>query len=260
MAAAHPIGKRGVTPVHFSNLKAMASCPMRYAFELERERAETKALRLGSAVDAILFGTCGVVGFDGQRRGPEWRAFASANAGAICLNNTEHAQVAGMAQAIEARQDAMDLLVGERQKTISWKIAGRACEGTPDVFTADRITELKTCRTSHPDRFVWDARRLAYHAQLAWYAEGLAQSGRQRPSTAYIVAVESVAPHPVTVFCLTDRALDQGARLWRIWFEQLRACEESNAWPPYAESAVLFDLPEEDSTSLLIGGEEVEVD
>ncbi len=163
--------------------------------------------------------------------------------------------------ALQERQDALDLLDGVRQQTIRWKIAGRDCEGTPDSFNDVRITELKTCRTADPDRFVWDARRLGYAAQLDWYAEGLLQSGRARPSSAYIVAVESTPPHPVTVFCLTDRALDQGARTWRLWFERLRACEESNAWPPYAEAAVLFDVPEnDDGFTLKIGGEEVEID
>lgn len=261
MSAAHPIGRRGLSPVHFSDLKRMSQSPLHYAYWLERERAETKALRLGSAVDALLFGTCGVVGFDGQRRGKEWAAFAQANAGAICLNKTENELVRGMADAIERHGEAHELLSGERQKLIEWKLAGRDCAGTPDAFTDGRIVELKTCRTSHPDRFPWDARRLGYNAQLDWYAEGLLQSGRQRPSTAYIVAVESTAPHPVTVFVLTDRALDQGARSWRLWFERLRACEESDAWPAYTESAVLFDVPEEEgSASLLIGGEEVEID
>lgn len=262
MAAVHPIGKLGLSPVHFSELKAMSLSPLHYAYGVEHKRAETKALRLGNAVDALLFGTCGVVGYDGQRRGKEWQAFASANAGAICLNKTEHEQVLGMAGAIERHHEALDLLGGERQKLIEWKIGERECAGTPDAFTAGRITELKTCRSSHPDRFVWDARRLGYAAQLAWYMEGLLLSGRPRPDTAYIVAVESIAPHPVTVFVLTDRALDQGSRTWRLWFERLRACEESNAWPAYAEQAVLFDLPEEDGDGmkLVIGGEEVEID
>src|SRR3990167_1343068 len=258
MAAAHPIGKLGVSPVHFSDLKAMALSPLHYAYNVEHKRAETKALRLGNAVDALCFGTCGVVGFDGQRRGKEWQAFAAANAGAICLNKTEYEQVAGMSDALQRHHEALDLLSGERQKLLEWSINGRQCAGTPDAFTAGRIAELKTCRSAHPDRFVWDARRLGYAAQISWYMEGLLQSGRPRPDTAFIVAVESIAPHPVTVFVLTDRALDQGNRTWRLWFELLRACEESDAWPAYAEQAVPFDVPEEDnSLSLLIGGEEV---
>ena len=247
-------------PVRFSRLKSMARSPMHYQYELKHEREDTKALRLGRALDARIFGTTPVACFDGQRRGKEWAAFAQANAGAICLNNGEAAQVNGMYESIMRRQDALDLLEGERQQVLHWSLSGRACQGTPDAFTDYRIVELKTCRTSDPNRFVWDARRFGWNAQLSWYQEGLLQSGRPRPDTAYIVAVESIAPHPVTVFVLTDRALDQGNRTWRLWFERLRACEESDAWPAYVEQAVLFDVPEEDNgLSLLIGGEEVEV-
>lgn len=249
-------------PVHFSLLKSMGSSPLHYKHAVENQREETLALRLGRAVDAMLFGTCGVVGYDGQRRGEEWRAFAAANAGSICLNKTEFAQVQGMSDALERNHEAMRLLSpGERQRTLRWKIAGRECEGTPDVFSKTNLVELKTCRSSHPQKFVWDGRRMGYHAQLAWYREALLQCGLASPVFIHIVAVESKAPHPVTVFELTDRALDEGNRTWRLWFERLRASEESNAWPPYAEGIVPFDVPEEESGfSLRIGGEDVELE
>jgi hypothetical protein len=236
---------------------------MHYLYDREHARADTKALRLGRAVDALLFGTCGVVGFDGARRGPEWKAFAEANAGAICLNKTEHDQVLGMSAELEKHPEALRLLgTGSRQKTLKWKLGSRDCEGTPDVFSKDNLVELKTCRTSDPRRFVWDARKFAWHAQLAWYREALVQSGLASPAFVYIVAVESKAPHPVTVFELTDRALDEGNRTWRLWFERLRASEESDAWPAYSQRIEPFDVPEDDNGgfSLRIGGEDVEIE
>ena len=247
-------------PLHFSMLKRIGQSPQHYAHALVAPNIETKSLRLGNAVDALLFGTCGVVAYNGQRRGKEWAVFAEANAGAICLNKAEAEQARGMANALENRPDALDLLSGNRQQTIKWTFSGRECEGTPDAFTDERIADLKTTRTAHPERFIWEARRYAYHAQLDWYGSGLLHSGRQKPSHSYIVAVESIAPHPVTVFALTERALDQGARLWRLWFERLRACEESDAWPGYAESIVPFDLPDEDGLKLTIDGEEMDVE
>jgi len=248
-------------PVRFSRLKAMATSPLHYRYGLDVEREDTKSLRMGRAVDAILFGTCGVVDYNGQRRGKEWAAFAAANAGAICLNNTEAALVRGMAAALEANSDAMFLLSGTRQKTIHWRYSGRECQGTPDSFHPTILADLKTDTTAHPDRFQWRGRRFAYHAQLAWYAEGLLLSGHAKPETICIVAVESKPPHPVTVFELTDRAKDEGARTWRLWFERLRVCEESDVWPAYAQSRVPFDVPEaDDGFSLKIGGEEVEIE
>lgn len=248
-------------PVRFSRLKAMAQSPLHYQYGMQVERPDTVSLRLGRAVDSLIFGTMRVAGFDGDRRGKEWKAFEEANAGAICLNRAESERVRGMVAALKRHADAMTLLDGTRQRTLQWSISGRDCQGTPDSFTDRYLTELKTDLTSHPERFIYRARRFAYNAQLAWYRNGLVQSGHACPAELFIVAVESTPPYPVTVFELTDRALDEGNRTWRLWFERLRASEESNAWPPYAEGIVPFDVPEEESGfSLRIGGEDVEIE
>lgn len=259
-AALHLVGSRPLVPLRFSRLKRIGQSPQHYAHALDVPETETKSLRMGRAVDALVFGTSKVVPYDGQRRGKAWEAFAQANASAICLNKAEWEQVAGMARALEDRPDALDLLSGNRQQTIRWTFSGRECEGTPDAFTDTRLADLKTTRTAHPERFIWEARRYAYHAAADWYGGGLLLSGRQKPRESFLVAVESIAPHPITVFALTDRALEQGARLWRLWFERLRACEESDAWPGYAESVVPFDLPDEDPLVLKIDGEELDVE
>jgi hypothetical protein len=153
----------------------------------------------------------------------------------------------------------MELLDGAHQQLLEWDINGRKCAGTPDVFTEDRVVELKTARTADPNRFVWDARKLAYHAQIPWYQNGLLQSGVASPRRGHIVAVESVPPFPVTCFELTERALDQGERTWRLWFERLMACEQSNQWPEYCQGLASFDLPESDDFTPTIDGEEVTV-
>lgn len=249
-------------PLHFSTLKAMALSPMHYAHLNAVGREETRSLRLGIALDAGVFSTRPVVVYQGDRRGAKWKDFeAVQDPAAVIITAKEEPLVAGMARALLSRPDALELLRGTRQKTIDWTIAGRPCQGTPDAFTPERITDLKTSRTAHPERFPYEARRYGYLAQLAWYATGLELAGYPRPKRGYIVAVESAPPHPVTIFELTERALEQGERTWRLWFERLRACEESNAWPPYAEYAVPLDAPDDaEGFSLTIDGQETEVE
>lgn len=67
----------------------------------------------------------------------------------------------------------------------------------------------------------------------------------------YIVAVENLAPYPIAF----------GERQWRALFEELRVCEDSAHWPGYCDTIAELDVPGEDDepTTLLIGGEEVEV-
>jgi hypothetical protein len=248
-------------PLHYSQLKQIARSPLHYQHALSSPFAETKEMRMGSAVDAIIFGTCGVVDYAGQRRGKEWQAFAAANAGSICLNNTEAAQVRGMAKALEQHSDAMYLLNGKRQQKFRWTLAGRECEGTPDSYYPTILSDLKTCESSQPERFPYKARRFGWSAQLAWYEAGLRAAGLAEPTVLCLVAVESRAPHPVTIFELTEKAKDEANRTWRLWFERLRVCEESDEWPGYAASRVPFDAVESvEPLTLTIDGEETEVE
>ncbi len=108
------------------------------------------------------------------------------------------------------------------------------------------VTELKTCAVGQPDRFAYNALKYGYHAQIAFYMEACRSAGLCDPTDAYIVAVESSAPYVVTTLKLTERAIEHGARLYRIWFERLLSCEKANEWPGYCQSIVALDAPEDD--------------
>jgi hypothetical protein len=246
-------------PVRFSRLKAMARSAMHYHAACQWDDDETLAKRIGSGVHALVFGQPLVV-WPQRRQGNAWKAFEAANAHRIILNETEHAQALAVANAIRRHPIAAPLLFDNTalERRLSWKIAGRDCQGTPDAFNSRRVVDLKTARTTEPDRFTRQAMWMSYHAQLAWYQDGIELAGKDRPEECYIVAVESAVPYPVTVFRLTGRALEQGRRLNRLWWERLMVCEATNAWPPYAQSVIDFDVPDGDADGLIIDGEEVD--
>lgn len=250
-------------PLRFSLLKAMAQSPAHYQHALAGGRTETTGMRKGTAVHSTLLGGARVVVYeDGVRRGKAWDAFRAQHADATILIPSEAEAVIGMRAAIERHAQAMQLLAGVRERTIQWRIGARACSGTPDVVDyglAGAVVELKTCRTSNPERFVRDAQWMGYHAQLAWYLDGVAAADPtvlEPPRRAAIVAVESVAPYPVTVFELTSTAIEMGRRLWRGWLERLQVCEEAGHWPAYTDAIVPFDVSDMDAT-ILIDGDEV---
>lgn len=243
-------------PVRFSRLKLMAQSPAHYIHAVTHPSAPSVAMRRGSYTDALLFGTAGGWAvYDGQRRGKAWDAFELEHAAKQTITASEAAPCAAMANMLSKHSEAMELLRnGTRQNTIGWRFLGRECSGTPDVWNRTRVVDLKTTRCSEPRRFVRDALFRAYHAQLAWYLDGVRLCGAGTPSEAYIVAVESTPPHPVTVLRLTDNAIDAGRKACRIWLEQLLACEAAERWPGYVESAVDFDV--ETDVELTFGDEE----
>lgn len=250
-----------IEPIRFSALKAMAQSPAHYRYLVEDGgRRETGAMRKGTALHSYLLGGRDVVVYDGGvRRGAAWDEFRAANAHATILIPSEAAAVLGMRRAIEAHPEARRLLEGERERRIEWTIGGLPCAGTPDVVdygVGGALVELKSARSSRPEKFVRDAQWNGYHAQLAWYLDGVAASGREPPRRAAIVAVESNPPYPVTVFELTATAIEIGRRLWRGWLERLLVCQESNTWPGYTDAIVPFDVEDHDE-SIVIDGDEV---
>ena len=242
-------------PVRFSRLKLFSKSAAHYACNA---REETASLRKGSAVHSYLLGDADKVAvYRGKKRDPrvkEFQAFIEAHPGADVLNAREFADVDGMRRAILAHDRARQLLDGIREQRITWSTAGRDCAGTPDVVHlhssgAKVLVELKTSVSSSPGLFKWQGKRLAYPAQVAWYADGLERTMLYKPGPVteiYVVAVESAAPYNVVVYPVTERLRVQARKQWRLWFEQLLNCEQSGNFPGYAESDVEWDAEEED--------------
>jgi hypothetical protein len=236
-------------PVRISDLKRIGQSPAHYRAAVESSGSHVAK---GSAVHSVLLGGQHVTCYDrvteagaaAPRRGQHWEAFKAAHAGDLILTRDEVAQVDGMVEAVRACPEAMRVLDGVKEQTLTWDISGRACRGTPDVRSDQYVTELKTTRSSDPRRFMWDAIKMGYYAQLAWYLDGAVKARVGTPDAAFVVAVESTAPYVVTVFRVTERALEQGRRTYRLWFERLMACEEADEWPGYVQSVVPLDVPE----------------
>ncbi len=241
--ADRPLPPAADEPIRFSRLRRMAQSPAHFAFA---PNETSTSMDVGSAVHAMLLGGKRLTAFPGKvRNGKAWDQFAADNRDALILTRRELAKAEGMAKAVRADKEAMRVLDGVREQTMEWRQNGRLCRGTPDVRGAGFITELKSGETSDPRRFAYKVKQFCYHGQLAWYGDGSVLAGNEDPKDYYVVAVEAAAPHVVTVFRMTKNAIDQGRRLARLWFERLLVCEATNEWPPYVQSIVDLDLPEE---------------
>lgn len=235
-----------IDPLRFSRLKQMAKSPAHYAAWREDDTISPQ-MEVGVAADRLLLGIGRVLAYPGaQRRGKDYEAFCAANPDAMIVTQKQGATALGIAESVQACPDALRLLTGIKQQTIYWDFLDRACRGTPDVRGDGFLTDLKTSETSDPRRFPFKVRQFAYHGQMAFYETGVQLAGLPPVTQSYIVAVEQEPPHVVTVYRLTERSIELGARLVRLWMEQLRVCEQSGQFPPYSQSIVDLDLFEDE--------------
>ncbi|HTD89376.1 MAG TPA: PD-(D/E)XK nuclease-like domain-containing protein [Burkholderiales bacterium] len=231
-------------PVRFSHLKAYGRSAAHGLHARTCDTDPNYAMQRGTAVHAILFDTRDVLAWDGPvRRGKAFDDFVAQNPNAEIMTSTEYAKSHAIASAVRACKPAMEVLQGEVEKTIYFDWMGSKCRATPDVRGDGYVTELKTSATSDPNRFVWHALRMQYNAQLRM--QQIACNMDILDSRAYIVAVESAAPFPVTVFNVQYNALEVGERNLILWMERLRMSESSESWPAYVESIVPLDMPED---------------
>lgn len=252
-----------IEPLRFGALKMMGKSPAHYRHYLDNPPKQTKAMLLGDTLDTLTFGGKEINVFEGSsRRGKAWDTFIKETPDGIRLLLSEYETACEMQESLRNNLQAMELLMcGQSQSTQYWKLGARECRGTPDVFSETKIIDLKTTRNANPYKFQIDGRFMGYHAQLAWYFDGLRSLGLiDSDAECYIVAVESSPPYPVVTFKLSQRAMIEGTKLWNLWFSRLMVCEETNVWPGYSDAIVPFETPDTENITLKIEGEELEVE
>jgi len=238
--------------LHFSTLKHMARSPAHYREACLTPFEATAAMRLGTLVHKIVLGGDYII-FPGERRGKDWDEFRYQNQTKDIFTYSELVRAKSAALAVANDPVAAKWLVGKHEQSMTWHTLGYPCKGTLDVLGEDFVCDLKTTSNTEPTVLTHHARKLWYHAQLAWYLGGARANGHQVRKAA-LVCVEMEAPHPVTVVRVQPRSLRQGLDVIRSWIERLDACVATNTWPGYVDSEIDLDVEE---TRLLIDGEEL---
>lgn len=221
---------------------------------------ESLSMRLGTGTHALLFGTPEVGVYRGGEFQPEgakkpktysavrsgamWDAFELEHAGKVILNQGEYDKATAMATAIRCHPDADRLLFSPgtvHEQLVEWIYGGRRSTGRLDSLGPAAISDLKCVQDASPLRFPWQARRMGWAAQLAWYSDGIELAGMDcRPS--YLIAVENSPPFNVQVYEMTDEDMDFGRRQYEGWFTKLLECEASDNWPAYSDSILPLNV------------------
>lgn len=229
-----------------STLKAIGRSPLHCMHAMLNPYEATVPMRIGEGGHSLLFGGRTIVTFEGKvRRGAAWDKFKDEHESDLILSESETVTAHAIANAVRANPIAQRVLFQPGmvyEDTINWDWQGKPFRCTPDARSHRHLVDLKTTRDAEPEKFLRDAVRMGYHAQLALYGLAMEATSGAKPRESYIVAVENKPPHAVTVLELTPRAIDQGERLCRTWLDRFLECERNNNWPGYAETIVPFDV------------------
>lgn len=234
--------------MHFSNLKHFAQSPAHYAVSCENGFTDSASMRIGRAVHAwVLQGIEPQVFTGSVRRGKEWDAFCEGKEKEDILNETEYQIVSGCVNSVLSNDFATALLssMDRKEFPIRFERSGIPCAGTIDAYNDSTLVELKTCACAKPKKFLYDAHKFSYHAQMAWYDIGLGTKyipGATAWRKQYIIAVETSAPYSCIVYELDPLRTDQGNTLCEEWLEKYIECSKSGIYPSYTtDQPVLWD-------------------
>jgi hypothetical protein len=235
-----------LAPLRYSRLKLIGQSPAHYHAAVDKD---TYPIERGRALHSLVLGGTRVIGYPGKvRAGKVWEAFQAEHAGKLILTGNDFAKTRAMADAVLRHPVAMQVLAGQCELEIDWTFMGRKCQSHLDALgPGGRIVgELKSTVSSNPDRFMWQAHRMGYFGQVAFYMDAVRAAGLGDPTDAYFVAVEATEPHVVSVMRVAEDALEMGRKTVRLWMERLLACEAANDWPGYVQGVVDLHAPSED--------------
>lgn len=236
--------------VNWSTLKFIGVSPKHYIHAITTPREDTDALKLGRVTHCAVFerdqlerryvteprfhrgmndDTAIAKGYVGGKQAAAAWDLSVRGAEIVPAELMERAH--GMTQAILLDPVAGPYVTtGYSEHRIEWtdEPTGILCRGRVDHVNGC-LADLKTTRSLVTCER--DAARLGYHAQLAWYSDGLEAAGIEVDDLPRIVFVESVPPYDVLVLTFTEDDLACGRRVYRRNLERLAECRKLGTWP-----------------------------
>jgi hypothetical protein len=203
-------------------------------------RKESTAFDVGTAAHTLVFepnmsGTvwCGPE----TRRGKDWtemRADADKK-GALLLTEGDYKIAVDMANAVRSNKAAAKLLDGDLVAEASVfahdAIYGVDLRCRPDGWRRDiaAMIDLKTTVAPDPSGFSREVAKFGYHVQEAFYRRVMALDGHEIDRFIFI-SVGKEAPHPVGVYELDWRSLQEGEAATKYALEQFATASKTGVW------------------------------
>ncbi len=176
--------------------------------------------------------------------------FKAMNVGKDIMQQDDYDRALNMAAAIASKeggpQDWLVTYPGENEKAFQWEVDVPGfkkpvlCRGKLDrlvEFDGKKfVVDYKTCRsTPTRDFFGREMGQRLYHAQMAFYADGVGADG------AVLVAQETDAPYDSCAYTLSEQVLADGREIYAAALRQYAQClmdyvlmdakKAAGAWP-----------------------------
>lgn len=268
-------------PVNWSSLREMRISPKHYRHALTVDRPDTEAFQRGRVTHCAVYEpeqlakryvceprfhkgmndeTAVKKGYEGGKQAAaEW---AELHSDAEIVPAELYKAAMEMADALRADPHAGPLIRGGfAEQLITWtdEATGIECRGRVDHVNGC-LSDLKTSRTINPRQFAASAVRLGYHAQLAFYADGLAANGIYLQGPPCFIVVENAPPYDVAVLFCEAEDIAAGRKLYRECLDKLAECRATDIWPGVAPTPQRIQLPGwvmPDAQPLTMGGEPI---
>lgn len=133
---------------------------------------------------------------------------------------------------------------GRAEQTIVWDEGGVACRARLDWLRNDLacVDDLKKSRSAQPRAWQRSFWAYGYDMQAAFYLRGVRAAFGKEPLFRW-VAIEPDPPYALSVFQLSDAALDAAQVKIDMALEIWSECLRTGVWPSYPRSIQTVELP-----------------
>ncbi|SEN89064.1 PD-(D/E)XK nuclease-like domain-containing protein [Nonomuraea pusilla] len=233
------------------------SCPALFRWYISRPQPPRKEFDFGHAAHLMVLGTgpelVVVEAKDWRTKAAKEQRDAAYQSGKVPILVGEHRQAKAMAAALRAHPIASAVLnpeIGDPEQTLIWQdsqtgVWRRARLDWLPNGGADRfiVADYKTTRSANPAAIQRSVYSYGYHAQQAWYLDGVEALGLAADPAMVFIFQEKMPPYLVTVVQLDSAAVRAGRAMNRQAIDIYRQCVETGRWPGYTDDIPLISLP-----------------
>lgn len=263
---------RSLKALNYSGLKKLLVSPLHYKTSIEAPEEQTKALRIGSYIHALVLETGEAVKSRFavapacDRRTKEgkavYEAFCAGAEGKTILTNDEAEEAAKIAESV-----AWCNLIGQdkflhTELMLSVEEDGVRLKSAIDAIGKDGfIYDLKTCEDASPKGFLSSVRAYRYNLQAYFYTTVVNLALRQHPEILpgfksvagfRFVAVEKSPPYAVAVYTIGPELTTYAIMDFEKGLKEYKSCVALDDWPGFSKEVQVIDIGSEAKASTTI--------